>query len=826
MAIDIRATVTCSLGTLISASLNDDYVQGSGLIKTRGSCEISGTITPAIGTAVTFSYTKGGVTRTVPRKLRVLSSFADPFRRTTKVELGCKLTYLQDLQEPINWEALDDPENVGLTEADTRIITAPIHASSVMDKCLTELGITASSNPLTNKFSIPEFDFGSGYVSVLSDLLVSESYCGHLDTNEVLQVFELDVAGGSGLVIDSSKIIDLGPIGVGQLPGEAVVVSYSTLQLKDPNDEANEQLLWESDSSSSRADVLITYTSASSGEPATAIYSGMEYTYTFTQYSRINGKEVVAYRKTEESRLPAAVAGSYYSQLLTNGVAVSGGSALANSSTESYYSYDKDGNETQVITYKYDNPLGVAGGTGLPLVFSGTDFVSLSPSFSSGKILVEKTIVTSVALADYVKRYTNISVAWHLTPGGQQAIAESAGSFTSSSQVVSFLNASLSGYLYHLKTIYDTSRRGLATAEGRPNTAELLNAANAKGGDPDNGYRTESSAELELALGSATAQRRIEFSLPYAPDDTFVKNAGPPVSYSAVPSDAAAKAARYGRAQNRLLLGNRNGMNIQLEPERLPPEPFAPIVVQADGLSALYRANGTSWTMDSNGILVSTDALFWGAVGGTGTFWFPVAPGITTLPTTPAVVDGEMTVSSVVPVWNETVKVNASAVLGLNVTSLPYALELLTTVPAVSTKLGLTAARIRKVAVPAAGVTVVAQVPKVSISAAVPPPAASVAVAAVAPAVAGGAAVSVPLSSIAVAALVPETVGRLKTQVLVPSADLSVAGETPAVSSGASVAVPAAGITVVGVAPVFGGNLGDEFGLTQLQGDDLLTLIL
>ena len=53
MAVDIRATVTCSLGTLISGSISDDYIQGNGLIRTRGSAVISGTITPALGTVVT-----------------------------------------------------------------------------------------------------------------------------------------------------------------------------------------------------------------------------------------------------------------------------------------------------------------------------------------------------------------------------------------------------------------------------------------------------------------------------------------------------------------------------------------------------------------------------------------------------------------------------------------------------------------------------------------------------------------------------------------------------------------------------------------------------
>jgi hypothetical protein len=128
MTVDIRAIVRCSLGELISASVSDDYIQGSGLIKTKGSCEISGLISPAVGSIVTFTYTKSGIVRNVPRKLRVLSSFADPYRRTTKVELGCKLTYLQDLKDPIKWTALNDPENAGITEADTEIVTFPISA--------------------------------------------------------------------------------------------------------------------------------------------------------------------------------------------------------------------------------------------------------------------------------------------------------------------------------------------------------------------------------------------------------------------------------------------------------------------------------------------------------------------------------------------------------------------------------------------------------------------------------------------------------------------------------------------------------------------------
>jgi hypothetical protein len=245
------------------------------------------------------------------------------------------------------------------------------------------------------------------------------------------------------------------------------------------------------------------------------------------------------------------------------------------------------------------------------------------------------------------------------------------------------------------------------SGQARPPAAERTNAAYAKDGDPNNGWRTESKAELELALGSATAQRRIEFSMPYAPDDIFSGPSGGP--FTAAPSDAPAKANRYGRVQNRLLLGNRSGVNLQVAPERMPVAPFEPIYLQANGLTALYRVNGSQWAFDSSGIVCSTDALFWGAVGGTGTFWFPVAPGITTLPTTPPIVDGEMNATTVVLPYNETAIYDGRIRIGSVVRKFDYALELLTEVEPLVVTLGITAARVKLLASEAGAVTVSGQ---------------------------------------------------------------------------------------------------------------------
>ena len=694
MAIDIRATVTCSLGTLISASINDDYVQGTGLIKCKGSVELSGVYTPAIGTAVTFSYTKGGVTTQVPRKLRVLSSFADPFRRTTKVELGCKLTYLSDLQDQVDWSAFNDPGNSGYTEADSRIVTLPIRASSVMNECLTQLGITASSNPLTNKFLVAAFDFSAGYVNVLSDLLVSESYCGYLNTSEVLQVFSLDQDGGSGPVIDNTKLIDLGPIGVGSLPGEAVTVSYSTLKLKEPEDntQEDENTLWEREEVvSETTDYPISYTLAN-GTKQTKTYSGRDVTVTLTTY-----KEITLYKKISrtfyantlekkyvvDKRITTVTSpmikglGSYVSVLLSAGGYFYNYDITAKKVVVEY-SYDPEGEQTGVKTTEYEAAGFAVGRLNIPWTLGATA-VATDTTLSR----ISRTVETTSQAAGYTRNVVSRYIWWPLSQVGQQAVAEMRETFTTALEVQTYLYTLLnySGEV-HEGTEVSTRQLGLSKNQGRPTSADLIAARNADGGDPNNGWRTESTAELELALGSATAQRRTELTMPVAPDDVFSGPSGGP--FTAVASDAPAKANRYGRCQNRLLLGNRSGMNVQMAPELLPSTPFAPFIVQANGLSALYRTNGTSWQMDASGILVSTDALFWGAVGGTGAFWFPVAPGITTLPTTPAIVGGQMTVGTVVPVWNETVAAIARTSTKLEVTSLNYPLTLLTEVPVVT----------------------------------------------------------------------------------------------------------------------------------------------
>lgn len=200
-----------------------------------------------------------------------------------------------------------------------------------------------------------------------------------------------------------------------------------------------------------------------------------------------------------------------------------------------------------------------------------------------------------------------------------------------------------------------------------------------------------------------------------------------------------------------------------------------------------------------------------------GTIWNNVgpAPGPTI-----------QTVPTLILPYNETAIYEGRLRLGNVVTKFEYALEVLTTVPALVLQTSVDVRRIRKVEVPAAGtITLAAQTPAVSTTIVIAPPATTFTLAPLAPAVAGGASVSVPLTTFTLSALVPENVGPESMDVLVPTATITLAALDPSVNSGVSVAVPAGQISISGLAPSRAGNLGDEFSLTFLLGDDLLTLI-
>jgi hypothetical protein len=253
------------------------------------------------------------------------------------------------------------------------------------------------------------------------------------------------------------------------------------------------------------------------------------------------------------------------------------------------------------------------------------EYDNVAITIPQGKMTLEEIKVFTKTVGDFKKTITERYGPWLATIPGQQSMAEAASSIATLAEANAFIVDILEGpspfpAAPHLIDYTVNTERRSGGEQRVPLEEDEINSRLADGGDPDNGFRTESVAETEVSTGDPNAQRRIEFSMPYASDDVFtaklVSGSSPPsYTYTAETSDAQAKAITFGRVQNRMLLGNRSGMNIQVAPEVLPSDPFAPVFVEAAGTINLYRLNGTSWTMDASGIVASSDAMFWGTAG-------------------------------------------------------------------------------------------------------------------------------------------------------------------------------------------------------------------
>lgn len=789
MTIDIRANVTCSLGDLISGTISDGYIQG-GLVFISGNCEIRGLITPALGTVVTFAYERDGVTKTIPRHLRVLGSFADPFRNTTRVELGCTLTYLKDArplpedaetEEPAQKVQRITPRELNCRYPDADFPTTPgkngqpaipgfINASAVLSDCCTRLGISASGGALTARYYVEEFDYSSGYVNVISQLLDTESKFGFINAAGVLQIRSLDAGGGLGPALTSDNIIDIAPVGIGEIVPGKVVVRFNSLALKElpedaltpdpenePGDESVEQVYdnWEKVSTVGKPTVITIYYKhpfTGADESASARY--IPYSETTTTYGSKSGSKPtfneetcewetaptgpdltnsVVRRETKTRRMLAEANGNYCSEIFsTLQVYILPGAVFPNTQIPDGYGqnrvppltkegdtrvvetfeYDKEGNVIKQITETYEPFFVFIGRLDVPYVYYGLDqgrTTITELNINGPEILVQRTITVveniynlaelstsrygygygfqgaseilkknKTPLGQRVKVETWISNA--LTQNGQQTIAafKKNRAFPDSENARAKILALSKELKLEDQQIEVTRNRQLLNPPGRPTQQELAsaqeNATSINSEDDtapvaDQSGRVENTAQFEVVYSGSANRNVLDTSLPLSPDDVY--NA----SGFRVNGQGAAFARRYGRTQLRLIYGRRYGLNVQLHPDKMPAYPYSPLYISANGVMVQYRANGTNWAFSSEGVAASTDGLLMGLVGGFGTPWVPVAPGVTEFPPAPEPTgSGEVDPGAPIPPYGEMVYVAAGPKIGVAVQSVPYTL--------------------------------------------------------------------------------------------------------------------------------------------------------
>lgn len=291
MVADIRAVTICNLGVVVQGAISDESLSpGQGLIRCRGQVVIDGLITPAAGTVVDLAYVRDDRIVRVPRKMRVLSSFADPFRNITTVQLGDKLVWLADkapdrntpidtpifpsnpqindeyvheLSYPdptcngdpasiqyvfngICWQAQnrDDTNSfrfntstVSAAEqnpnrpADEQL-RAPvtIAASTIAAKCLAALGLCSPDLAKLQAHYVEEDAIiVDSYTETLDRLLSAEALAGFLRANETFAIEEIAVTTAEPSVfIDEEEIVDISPIGQGDLPSELFEIDLSS----------------------------------------------------------------------------------------------------------------------------------------------------------------------------------------------------------------------------------------------------------------------------------------------------------------------------------------------------------------------------------------------------------------------------------------------------------------------------------------------------------------------------------------------------------------------------------------------------------------------
>jgi hypothetical protein len=634
--IEGRATGTCSLGPLIRADVAaSDSLPGTGLIKWRGSCELLGVFSPQMGAAVTFSYTiQGKATQTIPKKFRVLSSFADPLanngRGQTTVELGCLLTYMEDAAEPTEIKSRDDDElgNESQSDEDFDAIGASISATFLFRQCANAIGVSFNfrEGGLQSTFRRDTVDLAVGYVSVMSDLLVSESMVGELDANEVLQIRRLTEASGeAGKLLNTSNILSIAPLNAGELPGENVAVEYSSWRLKEPDSDEGLNSPWEKTIQIGPTykymvgTTIVTFGGAFSIGLIVPVYVDMMpvKTNTTTYMDLVVDGTTRSFVKEDETVIVTAVkkqwnndftdptAGEY---VWPNGEDDSF-ALFATDTIRTVYEYDEKGRvvlqETFTIDsgWTYEQKLGpeVAGTGDLPVLMTPqntkrsvlTGYEKIETTYSENKRRTDSLRLIHKKLSQAGQWQT----VWYIN-NFQLEFGDKPEKYKEDSEV--------EGLVYQDAQVnYTITPSELENAA--PTKTERLSVGSQE--DP-----LERSTETVWVYGDQQSIRRRVFRMPFAPDDLVTGTSG---NYSVTPSNAEDVARLFGRVQNKLLFGARYGVQLQLLPVQVPAMAFDALNVDLAGVMGQFRLNNLSYVIEPGEVVCGCNALYWGTIGST-----------------------------------------------------------------------------------------------------------------------------------------------------------------------------------------------------------------
>jgi hypothetical protein len=381
--------------------------------------------------------------------------------------------------------------------------------------------------------------------------------------------------------------------------------------------------------------------------------------YTTIEYVDKDGKrqtqDVVANTiSTTTTCVGAANPTRWKSKLEAGSPAFPGSLLTKRTETFNKYLITQDGPiEREVTTYEYEPTIAFAGG----LAIENYKDIDLGV----GNILARKTIVEKEEnkAVDLTKQTTIVYQAWGATSAGKTVASvimaglkratESeriSGTYTLVARMSSLVSSGVE------KTI--NIGRGAAAAqpgkldqqngelEGAQNNLRTNGGWNQYGqnGDP---YKNQYS---DLSFGSTGTNSTVVYDMQFAPDSYLRPAAdagdnGTGLNYIYVSSATAAY--QYGKAIHYILSGMANGKSITTELRNIPSEPMGTLYLEAAGTVGRFRANGTTFAWDAQGLVVGCDAMLDGGAGlvtgASGADWFPMMVPATNLPTVTATVN-------------------------------------------------------------------------------------------------------------------------------------------------------------------------------------------
>lgn len=646
---DTRAHAWCNLGELApgESSIGDDHVQGTGLVMVKGTIRLLGVVRPVAGTVVELAYSDGqNWLARLPRRLRVLSSFTNPLGTPiTTVSVGCDLAYVES-RKPVVSNPTNKEATPTVPEAARRAATPPIPAAWLVGNILQAVGITAAGAcPLTNEYNLDEFDMSEGYVQELGKLLDSEGYFARVNDAGLLEYISKDQDLQPSIVLLEDDLIEISPVNIGELPGDGVYARFTTKRFKAPgslDDNERAKRNWESDETISGTQLHVhrwttyervpvldasgnsTFRQARDRDGNLLYYSAsgnpvMEQVY---ETRAVQREERINYRTISRTRTEY----DGWDRVTTRTTVSIGLWGIEISQTS--YNYKRaysglkkptdysDVESDRTVTYSPKGAMMLqlgANGSFFEIYTSATHCSAIRETFFYKNQAQGTTRTVSRSWGPYVN-----------TQDGGETISRmrEAGVPLENiySQAIQLIEAPSS-------TNIRTEREyGL---QRRPPEAARLSDANLKAPE------VEEVATIAWQMGSPASLTSIELSPPYVSDDRFSWSGS---AWVVTSSDAPQKALHYARVENRLRLGHRNGLSLQLLPEQVPPAPFGLIYIRLAGCTAAYRVNGTTYNISPQGCVATTDALFWGAIDSSGAApWFPMPPGAVALPTPVAI---------------------------------------------------------------------------------------------------------------------------------------------------------------------------------------------